>query len=627
MSAESNQPPGRSPPPHPPTLSQNSTQIFSSEEEDPEGDESSGEESPLPEEEENLEENGNLEEENYLEEDEYLKGKEYLYEQEYLKKEKDLQEEKRLKDKEGLHEKLLEEESKMTSSSQTLPYLNARSPAAGPSWVSTFFTVPASISEPGSKSPHYDTTPPASSVEQDREFLAWQDRSTQTEWIYDSLSAASKLRLTSKHGSPTMMLMSDLEACGIPEAPQEQENAMEFVSQGSFWDRVLNEPIETLEMESFSNNVFSSSYQSVFRTMIEAMAARSELEEDVDIPLTGHLEGETRRKLGILLKKNFEKYREIFTWFMKKREILLNTKAAETITFRLLSQPAQVKEPVREVKKTNRVVRHKKKLEVDTEWVKVETKVHKGDGKLILYPSEKVFQILFPDGSGQIYYPSGNLAMLVLSTKETVFTYIILEDSKEKYVRALVSSSGHATFYDENREIRLNLSQTLCYYFPQNKRQLAWNWWDLGLHVHAPPFRSISLKINRYIKVQIRSQEKIIFHFIYPKKHVCLNLGTKYKFISPEFLSEMKKKEILEMEFGSTAQKIRILLRKMSKILNFLTVSDLEDFIEATKTLLEEHKSLRRTSYVSGTRSSWGFSSICRLSQEGGVIRSLKENA
>lgn len=99
------------------------------------------------------------------------------------------------------------------------------------------------------------------------------------------------------------------------------------------------------------------------------------------------------------------------------------------------------------------------------------------------------------------------------------------------------------------------------------------------------------------------------------------------QFISPEFLSEMKKKEILEMEFGSTAQKIRILLRKMSKILNFLTVSDLEDFIEATKTLLEEHKSLRRTSYVSGTRSSWGFSSICRLSQEGGVIRSLKENA
>lgn len=76
---------------------------------------------------------------------------------------------------------------------------------------------------------------------------------------------------------------------------------------------------------------------------------------------------------------------------------------------------------------------------------------------------------------------------------------------------------------------RLNLSQTLCYYFPQNKRQLAWNWWDLGLHVHAPPFRSISLKINRYIKVQIWSQEKIIFHFVYPKKHVCLNLGTKYK--------------------------------------------------------------------------------------------------
>lgn len=45
----------------------------------------------------------------------------------------------------------------------------------------------------------------------------------------------------------------------------------------------------------------------------------------------------------------------------------------------------------------------------------------------------------------------------------------------------------------------------------------------------------------------------------------------------------MKKKAILEVEFSSTARKIQILLGKMSRILNFLTICDLESFLEDTK--------------------------------------------
>ena len=76
---------------------------------------------------------------------------------------------------------------------------------------------------------------------------------------------------------------------------------------------------------------------------------------------------------------------------------------------------------------------------------------------------------------------------------------------------------------------RLSLSQNLGYYFAKDEYQKAWNWWDLSLHVHAPPIQPISLKINQYVEVQIRSQDKIIFHFTHHKKHICLNLGTKYK--------------------------------------------------------------------------------------------------
>ena len=76
---------------------------------------------------------------------------------------------------------------------------------------------------------------------------------------------------------------------------------------------------------------------------------------------------------------------------------------------------------------------------------------------------------------------------------------------------------------------RLSLSQNLGYYFAKDEYQKAWNWWDLSLHVHAPPVQPISLKINRYVEVQIKSQDKIIFHFTHREKRLCLNLGTKFK--------------------------------------------------------------------------------------------------
>ncbi|XP_007187120.1 glutamate-rich protein 6B [Balaenoptera acutorostrata] len=358
-----------------------------------------------------------------------------------------------------------------------------------------------------------------------------------------------------------------------------------FLEEGHMQLRICGSSTYDRRLVSEWQTVVTSSYQSVFRTMLKEMAARNEMEEDMNIPLTGHLESETRRKLGILLKKNFGKYKETILWIMKKRENLFNQRATETtFTFHLCNLPPQDEESEKEVvEQSHRLVRRKKTLEIHTDWIKSKIKVHQGDGKIILYPNETVFQILFPDGSGQIYYPSGHLAMLILSIKEGKFTYIILEDNENMCVRAIINNSGHATFCDENGNIWLNLSQNLGFYFARDKYQKAWNWWDLNLHIHAPPVQPISLKINQYIKVQIRSQDKIIFRFNHKKKHICLNLGTKYKYITPAVLSKMKKKAVLEMEFSSTARKIQILLGKMSKILNILTISDLECFIQGIK--------------------------------------------
>uniref|UniRef100_A0A4W2BSD7 FAM194 C-terminal domain-containing protein n=1 Tax=Bos indicus x Bos taurus TaxID=30522 RepID=A0A4W2BSD7_BOBOX len=565
MSAENPEPSG-TPLPHPSTTFHHDTQTFSSKEEGTKGDEQSLTEGLLlPEEDETPEKEQYLEEEtNYLKGNEY---QDYPYEQDY-RGHKDLPKKELLEGKMFLYEKFLEADFK-AHSSQTLPGLRASRPLLE------------------------DTMPSTSFVKHEGEFLPSQDQSTQTEWIYESKMVLSKSRsLREEESTMTLATFKSESQAFVPsEEPQMAENATEFDYKENFWDRVLKDPISTLEGdEVFEDEVSTTSYQSVFRTVLKEMAVRDELEEDITIPLTGHLEGETRRKLGILLKKNFEKYKETILWIMRKRETIFSQRTAEsTFTFHLCNIPPQDEEeevePEKEVKKARRVVHRTKTLELDTDWINSKLKVLQGDGKIILYPDEIIFQILFPDGSGQIYYPSGHLAMLILSIKEGKFMYIILEDSAKTCIRAFINNSGHATFHDENGDIWLSLSQNLGYYFAKDEYQKAWNWWDLSLHVHAPPIQPISLKINQYIEVQIRSQDKIIFHFTHHKKHICLNLGTKYKYITLEMLSKMRKKSVLEMEVSPTAQKIQILLGKMSRILRLLTIPDLENFIWCVKIL------------------------------------------
>lgn len=60
----------------------------------------------------------------------------------------------------------------------------------------------------------------------------------------------------------------------------------------------------------------------------------------------------------------------------------------------------------------------------------------------------------------------------------------------------------------------------------------------------------------------------------------------------------MKEKAILEVEFGSTARKMQVLLGKMSRILNFLTIPDLENFTDAARILPINKLELKENSHL-----------------------------
>lgn len=63
-----------------------------------------------------------------------------------------------------------------------------RSIVTGPSKGTTLSAVPPSTSELPYESLYSDSTPSTSYVQRDGELLAWQNQSTQTEWIYESKS-------------------------------------------------------------------------------------------------------------------------------------------------------------------------------------------------------------------------------------------------------------------------------------------------------------------------------------------------------------------------------------------------------------------------------------------------------
>ncbi|XP_041523797.1 glutamate-rich protein 6B [Microtus oregoni] len=532
------------------------------------------------EDEEFVEEEEFLEESDYLEEEDYLDEKTFLQREAFLFKGAFVEEKTYLKEKHICREEFL---GKLLEGGEYLQegclekHLKGGEQFYLSIWLSP---VPHNVQE----SSLLSATPSGS--DHDLKFttssyysflgagVSLRDQSSQTEWPYYESKMGTPLRST-----------TILDQDSSFELTHKKSDLEDTFPQGSFWDAIINGPFDKQDAENFDS--LPSTYQSVFREILRELASQHELElEDEDVPLSKLLEGENRKKLGLLLKKNFEKHRESIMWIINNSEDQkMDEESTTTITYLVSALQQPQKPEAEEVRRSVSTI--KKTLKLDAEWIQAKMKVHQGDGKIITYRSGNIFHILFPNGTGQIYYPSGNLALLIACKGVSKVTYIVLEDCVERKIRGLVTNSGHATFYNEDGEIWLSLSKFLGYYFPEGRHQKVWNWWDLNFHVHAPPVMCITLKLNKYVHIQIRSQDKVIFCFFVPKRRrICINMGTRFKSIKLKLLQAMKKKAVLETEPGPTSWKIQALLGKISRGLNFLSLSDLEHLIEVVQDAL-----------------------------------------
>ncbi|XP_032082170.1 glutamate-rich protein 6B [Thamnophis elegans] len=275
------------------------------------------------------------------------------------------------------------------------------------------------------------------------------------------------------------------------------------------------------EMEQF---LCCRTYKEVFQYVVQELMERRGSEIDIRphgrLSLT-KMESRTKRMLiEELEERGIERYREIFMQY-------IYFGPCTTIHFELSEHPPQPKAPV--LKK--RLPEPKELLEVDLEFRAEQLKLcHPSEPVKRYYHDGRIFFLLFPDGTGQVYYPSGRLAILITYLRETQFTYSILGDSRYQELLAFFTNQGHAAHYQQKEKLRLHLDVCNGSLFgKQGQRQKFWNWWGPEGHVHAPPFQPICLQLNVYIQVKIKAQDQIFLTFA--KVHDCLhlNVGARLK--------------------------------------------------------------------------------------------------
>nr|XP_042698633.1 glutamate-rich protein 6B isoform X1 [Chrysemys picta bellii] len=347
----------------------------------------------------------------------------------------------------------------------------------------------------------------------------------------------------------------------------DEENHLAEVPENCEFCKAVAKPIPTVEdldTEPLETLLCCRTYKEVFECVIKELMESTSFDEEIDIAPHPHLsqtvlESETRKKLEQQLQeRGFDKYRELYERYIKFG-------ALTKISFKF-SQPQE------EVPVVGPVLPQTLE-DLGTEFRAEHLKnCHARDPVRRYYPDGQKFFLLFPDGTGQVFYPSGNIAILIVYVKEVQFIYVILEDHTYSGIRAFFTNRGYATCYHRNGLIWLNLDRlTGSYFDKKGRRQKHWSWQDFSHHVHAPPFQSICMKLNIYIRIKIVAQEQIYLSFTKQQNCIYFNMGTRLKLKDTAALHLLKPTESqLGLLLHSKSIQINNLLAKMKKALRDL---------------------------------------------------------
>ncbi|RNA43652.1 glutamate-rich 6-like [Brachionus plicatilis] len=156
------------------------------------------------------------------------------------------------------------------------------------------------------------------------------------------------------------------------------------------------------------------------------------------------------------------------------------------------------------------------------------------------YKNEKNFLIIFPDGTGNIYYPSGRIALSITEASPGLnLLSAFSDDETNPILIASFDPYGNACANFLNGKVRMILSSLGGLEMDADgNRKKRWLWHDQTEHVHAPPFQPLIFSINNNISIRVVNQEKINIHF-YAENQIC-----KFKLIHSEISYGVKLPKI-----------------------------------------------------------------------------------
>lgn len=147
------------------------------------------------------------------------------------------------------------------------------------------------------------------------------------------------------------------------------------------------------------------------------------------------------------------------------------------------------------------------------------------------YDNGQKFFTIFADGTGNIFYPTGRLAVLITATKPCHFTYVIYhEGNGRRQVAAIFEHTGYGSCYHDNRNVRLYIDPSGG--IEANEKgeiKRRWQWHQPGNHVHAPPLQPIHVALNKSIAIKLISQRNIQLNFFTKKRSCKINMGVNVK--------------------------------------------------------------------------------------------------
>lgn len=185
------------------------------------------------------------------------------------------------------------------------------------------------------------------------------------------------------------------------------------------------------------------------------------------------------------------------------------------------------------------------------------------------YESGQKFLTMFPDGTGNIFYPSGSLAIAISSVQIGQFNYVVHSEMEKSSVLAVFEPNGYASCYHPNGVVRLCMDQLGGIELDDSgAKRRKWLWKDQVTHVHAPPFQPIHFSLNQYIGVRILSQERMVLDFSCGDRGKRFNVGSRLKL---NHVEKIPPKEIDENHLYLEEQKIRVekMLDKVATLLKF----------------------------------------------------------